>query len=179
MNQANRYEPPKAEVADVLSSEGELASRGARLGAAIIDALLGVAVIFPLMFAMGVFQSAMNGVPMSLPVQLGFATVGLVLYLIYHGYLLHTSGQTIGKRLVGTRIVSIEDNSILPLWKVFVVRYLPISVVAQIPGIGPLLSVVDCLFVFRGDRRCIHDLIAGTKVINASEPWKGSAGDAG
>jgi len=25
---------------------------------------------------------------------------------------------------------------------------------------------VDDLLIFRGDRRCLHDLIAGTKVIN-------------
>jgi len=174
MNQENRYEPPKAEVADlVATNEGELASRGARFGGAIIDGLMGIAVIFPLMFATGVFQAAMNGVPMALPMQLGIATLGLVLYLVFHGYLLHTSGQTVGKRLVGTRIVSIDDNSILPLWKVFAMRYLPISVVAQIPGVGPLLSLVDSVFVFRGDKRCVHDLIAGTKVINASAPWKG------
>jgi len=31
----------------------------------------------------------------------------------------------------------------------------------------PLYSVVDALFIFRNDRRCIHDLVAGTVVVNA------------
>jgi uncharacterized RDD family membrane protein YckC len=29
-----------------------------------------------------------------------------------------------------------------------------------------LLTVIDVLFVFRDDKRCVHDLIAGTKVID-------------
>jgi uncharacterized RDD family membrane protein YckC len=174
MTQDNRYEPPKAAVADVgASREDELASRGARFGAALIDGLLAAAIVYPLMFATGVFQTAMTTGALGLEAQLGFGVLGLLLYLVFHGYLLHSGGQTIGKRLVGTRIVSAEDNRILPLWKIFTLRFLPISVVSQIPGIGPILILVDSVFVFRGDKRCVHDLVAGTKVINASAPWKG------
>ena len=32
-------------------------------------------------------------------------------------------------------------------------------------GIVPLFGIVDVLFIFREDRRCIHDMIAGTRVI--------------
>jgi uncharacterized RDD family membrane protein YckC len=32
-------------------------------------------------------------------------------------------------------------------------------------GIIPLFGLVDILFIFREDKRCIHDLIAGTRVI--------------
>jgi len=28
-----------------------------------------------------------------------------------------------------------------------------------------LFHLVDCLFIFRQDRRCLHDLIAGTRVV--------------
>jgi uncharacterized RDD family membrane protein YckC len=34
-------------------------------------------------------------------------------------------------------------------------------------GLIPLYAIVDALFIFRGDRRCIHDMIAGTRVIEA------------
>ena len=30
---------------------------------------------------------------------------------------------------------------------------------AAIPGIGNLYALVDVLFIFREDRRCLHDLI--------------------
>lgn len=35
-----------------------------------------------------------------------------------------------------------------------------------IPAIGQLFAVIDTLCIFWEDRRCIHDLIAGTKVVN-------------
>ncbi|HIM18116.1 MAG TPA: RDD family protein, partial [Dehalococcoidia bacterium] len=31
----------------------------------------------------------------------------------------------------------------------------------------PVYSVVDALFIVRSDRRCIHDLIAGTVVVKS------------
>jgi uncharacterized RDD family membrane protein YckC len=175
MNSENPYQPPKAAVADVVTSQhAELASRGARFGAAMIDGIFALVIMGPVMFLSGFWTKAMAGTANTFD-QLMFAPIGLAVYLVLHGYLLHTSGQTIGKRLVGTRIVSADDNRILPLWKVFTLRFLPISIVSQIPVIGPLLNLVDSLFVFRGDQRCVHDLIAGSKVINASAPWLGLA----
>jgi uncharacterized RDD family membrane protein YckC len=32
-------------------------------------------------------------------------------------------------------------------------------------GIIPFYGLVDVLFIFREDKRCIHDLIAGTHVV--------------
>ena len=60
-----------------------------------------------------------------------------------------------------------ETNEIIPLWKTFFVRYLPLAVSANIPWVGQFIVLVDSLFVFRKDKRCIHDLIANTKVIKA------------
>jgi uncharacterized RDD family membrane protein YckC len=175
MNTENRYQPPQAAVADVVTTdESELASRGARFGAAMLDGLIALVIIGPAMWMSGFWTKAMAGTTTFVD-QLMLAPIGLVVYLVLHGYLLHTSGQTIGKRLVGTRIVSVDDNRILPLWKVFVLRFLPISVASQIPIVGQLASFIDPLFIFRADQRCIHDLIAGTKVVKATVPWKGLA----
>lgn len=40
-----------------------------------------------------------------------------------------------------------------------------VSFVADIPLIGPILNLVSILFVFRENRRCVHDHIAGTVVV--------------
>jgi hypothetical protein len=32
--------------------------------------------------------------------------------------------------------------------------------------VGTFLVLVDVLFIFRKDRRCVHDHIAGTRVVN-------------
>jgi uncharacterized RDD family membrane protein YckC len=171
MNSDNRYQPPKAEVADVNSEEMELATRGARFGAAVIDGLLIAFVIFPVMFATGYLQEAMSGIQ-PLATQMMYGSLGFVLYVVFHGYLLQKSGQTIGKRLVGTRIVSVDDNRVVPLWKILTMRQLPITVLSQVPMVGQVVALVDCLFIFRADKRCAHDLIAGTKVVKASTAWK-------
>jgi uncharacterized RDD family membrane protein YckC len=164
MNEENRYAPPKAEVQDV--AEGDLASLGARLGGAIIDAIISWIVMFPLMYYTGFWQSAMAG-QVNYGLQVLLSIGGMVIFLLLNGYLLAKHGQTIGKRIVGTRIVSVADGQILPLVKVFGLRYVPMSLVAMVPIVGNILALVNVLFIFRDDRRCIHDLIAGTRVINA------------
>jgi hypothetical protein len=39
------------------------------------------------------------------------------------------------------------------------------AVVAMIPVVGGLISLVDIVLIFRRDRRCLHDHIAGTRVL--------------
>lgn len=165
MSAENRYAPPQADVKDLTESQ-DLAGRGARLGGAIIDGIISWVVLFPIVYYSGFWQSAMFG-QISWTFQFGMGLIGIVVFVVLNGYLLAKRGQTIGKLLVGTRIVSVDGGQILPFLKVFGLRYLPISIVAQIPLIGNLLAIVNVLFIFRDDRRCIHDLIAGTKVVNA------------
>lgn len=144
-----------------------LASRGKRLGGAMIDGLIGMAVGLPLMIATGIWERTMQGEPMGFGDAVVWTVVGLILFLLIHGYLLAKHGQTVGKKLVGIRIVSHADGSILPFNRVFGLRYLPVSLVTLIPLIGNLLVLVDALFIFGKERRCLHDLLAGTTVVNA------------
>jgi len=39
--------------------------------------------------------------------------------------------------------------------------------ISAIPVVGSFFVLIDTLLVFRADRRCVHDLIAGTKVVKA------------
>ena len=112
------------------------------------------------------FDSAMEGT-VALEDELTINALGFVAFLVVNGYLLATRGQTVGKLAAGTRIVSVADNKILPFHKVILLRYLPVWVIAYVPLIGPILGLVNPLFIFREDRRCLHDHIAGTRVINA------------
>jgi uncharacterized RDD family membrane protein YckC len=73
-------------------------------------------------------------------------------------------GQTIGKKIVGIRIVDL-DNNVPALAKILGLRYLPTRAAALIPIMGSIYSLVDALFIFFPNRRCLHDLIAGTKVV--------------
>ena len=168
MNEKNPYAAPASnlETKKDANTPAELATRGARFGGAIIDAVISILVTFPLMWLTGYWDSAMSGqTSMLQTIMLG--VVALVMYFVIHGYFLAKDGQTVGKKIVKTRIVSIESDEILPLSKIFLLRVLPLNVVANLPVIGGLLAIADALFVFRKDQRCVHDLIAGTKVIKA------------
>ena len=143
-----------------------LASRGSRAAGAIIDGLIGAVAVVPLLRGSGVVeQMGVAGVGVSENATV--AVLGLLVFTVLHGYLLATSGQTIGKRIVGTRIVSATDGSLLPLPTLLLLRYVPISAAAVIPFIGNFAGLVDIAFIAREDRRCLHDLIAGTKVVRA------------
>ena len=145
----------------------ELASRWKRLGGALLDSLIAMAISVPVMMVAGVFKQITQGQQMTIGQRVFFFVFGLAVFLLVNGYLLAKHGQTVGKKLVGTRIVRDADHTLLSLGHVFGLRYLPLSVITQVPIAGNIFALADCLFIFRKDKRCIHDLIAGTKVINA------------
>lgn len=165
MRDENVYAPPSSNLE--LPDVDNLATRWTRLWGALIDGIIASIIMFPIMFKTGYWENALAG-NVALLDTLLLGVVGFILFMVLHGYLLLKHGQTIGKKLVGTRIVSINSNEILPLWKVLFVRYLPISIAANIPVIGQFLAIIDVLFIFRKNKRCVHDLIAGTKVVKAS-----------
>jgi uncharacterized RDD family membrane protein YckC len=162
----NPYATPTAAVIDKEEEVGELAGRGQRLAAAIVDGIIGMALASPMMVLLGTFDYLKAGQP--LPVWLTIVSTGLgfVLFALVNGYFLKTNGQTIGKKMIGIKIVDMRDE-LLSLGRVLGLRYLPITLVTAVPILGQILPLIDVLFIFRKDRRCLHDLIAGTRVVRA------------
>ena len=102
-------------------------------------------------------QSAVNAVLCGLPA-----------YLILNGWLLWTRGQTAGKAAMSLMIVDHQTGNCASLWKLLFVRALiPVVVIAAgfIWELLWLLVLVDFCFIFRKDQRCLHDWIAGTRVV--------------
>ena len=66
-----------------------------------------------------------------------------------------------GKKALGIRIVKMNTGKNCG----FVPNVLLRLIVNGLIGISPFYGLVDILFIFRSDRRCIHDLIAGTQVV--------------
>jgi len=165
-SEENRFAPPQAHVADVaLSGSGTLAGRGARLVATLLDALLGgvafgvLTLVTPLTWAPAAGASLFQ-------VLIVNTAVGFVVFLVLHGYLLATRGQTIGKALLKVRIVR-SDGSQASLPRIIGLRYLPTMAISMIPLLGGLYALIDCLLIFRESRRCLHDNIADTIVVRA------------
>lgn len=163
----NPYASPEDDVE--VSVPTELAGRGARLGGSIVDGLLTMTVATPALFATGYLEVARSGA-LTVMGTLAFGLLGFMTFLVLNGYLLATHGQTVGKWVYKTRIVATLDDKILPLWRVCAYRYVPLLIAFQLPVFGPIIGLADPLFIFRKDRRCVHDLIAGTRVIVAVDP---------
>jgi uncharacterized RDD family membrane protein YckC len=164
--QGNRFAPPTAHVEDVaVSTVGELAGRGTRLGAVLIDAILAGVVfwVLSLLTPLNVFDPSRRGL---LVIMVENTLAGFVIFLVLHGYLLATRGQTIGKMLLHIRIVR-SDGSKATLVRLAGLRYFVNSVLALIPVVGWLYGLVDALMIFRESRKCVHDNIADTIVIKA------------
>ncbi|TWT91663.1 RDD family protein [Neorhodopirellula pilleata] len=163
----NPYQTP-SEAGFVLphqsADEAELAGRMNRLGAAMLDGIISLAVMTPILWFTGYLTRAM-GENVTLTELILQSIGGMVIFLLIQGYFLANRGQTLGKMAAGIRIVSVQDGRLVPFGKLIGLRYLPLWLLQVIP-FANFLGLIDALFIFRQDRRCVHDLLAGTKVVN-------------
>jgi uncharacterized RDD family membrane protein YckC len=86
-------------------------------------------------------------------------------FQIFQIILLCSTGQTLGKRLIGIRIVTLRSGQIPSFGAVYLLRSFLPGMVYSLPIIGFVSLLVDVLFIFREDHRCVHDYLAGTKVV--------------
>jgi len=91
----------------------------------------------------------------------------LALLALVQGVLLATRGQSVGKLLCRIRIVRFADNAEPGFVRAYLLRGTVPLVLEQIPILGRLFWIVDACFIFGDERRCLHDYIAGTKVVKA------------
>jgi uncharacterized RDD family membrane protein YckC len=167
MQDNNPYSAPSAAVADIApAGSRELAGRGMRLAGAIIDALILLVILLPLMVMGGYFSGIMTGQQPGMGTQLMWAALGFVIFVLVQGYPLSQSGQTWGKKALKMKIVDLDGRQ-PSLATLIGKRYLPVQLISAVPVVGGLFGLVNVLFIFREDRRCIHDLIAGTQVVVA------------
>jgi uncharacterized RDD family membrane protein YckC len=169
----NPYQAPSSDLAverddHQAGADTELATRGQRFAAALIDGLLQLALTAPLQYAAGVYDGFPHAVkPLSIPTTFAWGLLGFVFYLTLNGYLLAKNGQTLGKKALGIRIVNRADRQRTPLSRILTRRLAPMFAAQLVPVVGSLFAFVDPLFIFRRDRRCVHDHIADTVVVRA------------
>jgi uncharacterized RDD family membrane protein YckC len=163
-DQNNPFAPPQAKVEDVPAEGGiVLASRWARLGGAIIDALIAMALLWVAsrLTPWNVFDPAKANM---MRFALVDALLGFGLFLVVQGYPLATASQTWGKKLLGMRIVR-ADGSPISFGRLIGLRYAVPGLFAVVPALAQVWGLVNALFIFRASRRCLHDSIADTIVI--------------
>lgn len=165
MDHKSVFAPPTASLTQPDIVTTELASRWSRYAAGLIDLLL---IIFPLI------GSLWLNLHVSIEQDYGIEGAWLlsillscVWFAILHGYWLFRGGQTLGKLLTGIKIVSHQNHRPIAFSTVFFGRYVPIIIALHIPILGWLILAIDGLVSLGPKRRCIHDWIAGSEVINA------------
>ncbi len=89
----------------------------------------------------------------------------MINFFVLHSFWLYQYGQTIGKKIMGIAIVTL-DNRKPAFFPLITQRYFSQWLLGVVPMIGMMLRLADILLVFRSDKRCLHDLIAHTKVID-------------
>lgn len=136
------------------------ASRGRRLGAATIDFIVTGGVAFVAIWPTGIFEhhEAYRLVPFL--VRLFALLAGA--YVLVNGWFLYKSGQTVGKKLLGVRIVRSSDGKPLSFGALLIRAYSVLAAMT-IPPVIPLV-LIDFLFIFGAQRRCLHDYLVGSAV---------------
>jgi uncharacterized RDD family membrane protein YckC len=170
MSSSNPYAPPRGDVRDVAdgNDQHQLAGRGTRLLAFILDGLIGAAMFYaPLLivvFAMGGFGDFQTGELNFAAIGTGaiFALLGLIAWILITVRNVVRNGQSIAKRALGIKVVR-RDGSRASLGRIFWLR----NAVNAVLGVIPLYGLIDALLIFGEERQCVHDKLADTIVVNA------------
>lgn len=145
-----------------------LAEPGDRFLARLVDGLFVLALMIPWI----IFLSAMDWLSLGEFKKSSFAALKLVPaelpIAIYQWMLVARTGQTIGKKMMRIRIVR-TDGGPVGFGDGVALRDWVMRAVGFIPCVGGLISLVGILMIFGQERRCLHDRIAGTKVIKTLE----------
>jgi uncharacterized RDD family membrane protein YckC len=185
----NPFAPPLADVADVAPASASyvLASRWSRLAAVLLDsaffllvAFALVALMVPGIFTLGWLALTQYAIIKGLGWLYALLFAGFIALASVHVVLLWQGGQTIGKRIVGVRIVrSNGDRVSFP--RLLFLRWIGTAIVTAIPRwlvqgmgahqagivVGALCGLGGLLLIFGSTRRCLHDYVADTCVATA------------
>jgi uncharacterized RDD family membrane protein YckC len=138
-----------------------LAGRGIRLLAVVFDMFI---YFLPVAIAFAITSEREDSSQVTeLRVSIWMSAV--IVIQVLQAVLLSVRGQSLGKLLVGVRIVDHIDESNPGFLRAFVMRSFLPGLMTIVPCLGYLFGLADVLCIFREDRRCIHDGMAGTKVV--------------
>lgn len=144
----------------------QLAGRGRRLGAQVLDWLIILGLPAMWFTVMGVTGQFDHKEPAPVAI-VGMAIGGIWLWVafIWNLVILSRYGQTFGKRILGIQIRR-QDGGAPTFGTMVGMRVLLVGVICMIPFLGAIFALVNILFIFREDRNCIHDLLAKIMVVD-------------
>jgi uncharacterized RDD family membrane protein YckC len=150
METGNPYAASAVREAHETSSSQPLATLGARFLARLLDAVIESAPIALGMILSAILSSHEN--PAVIPTALGL--LGAFALWVFQVVKLVNTGQTLGKKWAGVKVVRLDGG--LASFGNHFLRGL----------VYGLLGLISIVFIFREDRRCLHDMAGETKVIS-------------
>lgn len=172
----NPYQAPRSSVESKQGDGLVLASRWHRLFARIFDAVLAFLVSMPFLnwitgdwFGvttyedLGIFWTSSSTIAI-LEILISFGAFAAV-----NTYLLASRGQTVGKYLLKIRIVDYYSDEIPKLRFSLALREGIWTALNLFGFLGALIALLDALFIFSGNKRCLHDYWAFTKVVRVPD----------
>lgn len=161
----NVYQTPESSLETPNNKELQLASRWSRLFASIIDSIILLVIMLPVMYLTGGFDVLTTGEEPGFIYNVIISIGSWVLFVLINGKFLVSNGQTIGKKAMEIRIIDLNGN--VPDTNTLIKRYAVYFVPNIIPVAGGIFALVNVLFIFGEEKRCLHDQVGGTKVVNA------------
>jgi len=166
---------PKSKSKRPRRVSAELAGLGKRFLGAMADGLINLlsvtpGIIFIVIGAVANSNQRQNRDEGTGTILLGIALAALGILIVFaiQVYLLATKSQSIGKLLLGMQIMDYETDEPAGFVKAFVMRAFVNGLIGSVPYVGIVYSLVDILFIFGEEHRCIHDQLAGTYVADIS-----------
>lgn len=174
---------PPVPGAPAIQGYSSLAEIHTRFGAYLIDQLAAIVVMLPGAF----FLITPNGESVggeSLRAALWLIGIGLLIYTLVQVTMISGDGQSIGKWALKIKIVGIQAEENPGVVRAYLLRSFSIQMIAIISIMfssmllldssilgffGMAILVLDNLFIFSPSRRCLHDIVAGTKVVKVDK----------
>ncbi|MCB1225669.1 MAG: RDD family protein [Verrucomicrobiales bacterium] len=147
--------------------EAPLAELWQRLAASLLDSLPALTAFIALRLAVGLSWDPREPMPEELDMsrvnlpQMQGALLAMGMLTAVQLTLLWQRGQTIGKWLIGIRIVNLENDEVPSPKRIILIRTLLNGLFSVIV----FYALADVLLIFATDRRCIHDYLASTRVV--------------
>ena len=168
----NPYQAPKSSVEP--PQDGlVLASRWYRLFARIIDGILLLLISMPfLLWFTGDWLGVTSADELDLflssdsPLIVVEFLISMGVFVAVNAYLLAKRGQTVGKYLLKIRIVDYYTDEVPKLRFSLVLREGIMTLLNLFGFLGGLIALVDVLFIFASNKRCLHDYWSFTKVVS-------------
>ena len=164
------YTPPAAvdiETEETRAETRPLATLGQRFFASLLDGLIPLGLVLLFIFGLRVPLLSEALESKDYISEMITSAALYILFLALNFYLIHTRSQTIGKLALGIQVSTVSGKS--PSTTIQVgIRYAFFIFCDAIPVIGSVLSLVNILFIFGAKRKCLHDYLAGTIVVQTT-----------